>query len=1002
MAVLGAMAMAGFTLPATAAGNTFYVDQAAGADSSECGEAPGAEACATIGAALAQVTPDDVVSIAAGPYTESLAITTPVTLQGAAGVVLTGSEEGEPVVHVSTDSAVTITDMTIHPGPWDGTGIGNVVRVEQGGAADLTRVAISGEGEDGLANIGVLALPGSTVDLAESTISGVAHAVMAGGELGEASTGPATVTMTTSALTGNSNGIAMLAGDLTVTDSSMSDNMAAGVMAYGPEVLIEITGTTISDNGTDGAGDSQGGVVLQRGGTFTGERLTMAGNSYGVAAHGGGEVTLTDSSIVDGIIGVLGRADESGGEVSLLDLTMSGSEMSGHTLGMGLDGVRAQISTSTVTANSGGIVTWATAGSRGSLELTDSVVSGNGDGNGPESEIGPAGVSIEGPTDVVITDTELDHNGVGLFVNPDSTLSMTGGTISDNDWIGLFLAEQPNSGTEITADLTGTSINGNGFNPPTGAIFGFGGIGTRFHAAVTGTDLTIADNAAGVLLQGGSLTLTDSAVRDTVTTPLDDVLGVPITGHGILVGSAGPEWVGEVELVRTEVSGNARTGLLLGPDNEGRIVASTIAGNGGAGILREWFGEEPSESDERPFLLAGSTVAQNGEGALVLGESGAATVIGSILQAAEGTDVCTGNPALTDGGYNVVSDETCALSAASTVVGDPQLEPLGANGGPTNTALPGPASPAVNLVPTGTSVLWGESTIDLCPGETDQRGGGYPRLVGDACDAGAVERAGGLITVTAGDATWYEGAFEPEIAAGYEGFIGEDTVADLDTPPTCDYDVETATTYCFGGADDFYAFDYVDGTLTVLDPLVIVTDTLPGATVGEEYSVTLEATGGDGGPYTWGVFEGELPAGLTIDTETGEISGIPEAAGEVTSTVFVGDPITKQFTITVEAAAVEPTDPPTTVEPTDPPSTVEPTDPPSDGAPTDVGPTDQPTEAAPVSPTGGTGGTGGSGQGLPDTGSDGLTALALSAAVALLGSAVLLVARRHRRLPTGQ
>src|SRR5690606_12777668 len=140
------------------------------------------------------------------------------------------------------------------------------------------------------------------------------------------------------------------------------------------------------------------------------------------------------------------------------------------------------------------------------------------------------------------------------------------------------------------------------------------------------------------------------------------------------------------------------------------------------------------------------------------------TVVGSIVHTGADVLACPGDVSgLTDGGFNVVSDESCALSGATTVVADPLLEPLADNGGPTLTAQPGSISPAVNLVPMGTSVPWGESTVDLCPGATDQRGGGYPRLVGGACDAGAVERAGGLITVTAGDATWYEGAFEPEI-----------------------------------------------------------------------------------------------------------------------------------------------------------------------------------------------------------------------------------------------
>ena len=51
----------------------------------------------------------------------------------------------------------------------------------------------------------------------------------------------------------------------------------------------------------------------------------------------------------------------------------------------------------------------------------------------------------------------------------------------------------------------------------------------------------------------------------------------------------------------------------------------------------------------------------------------------------------------------------------------------------------------------------------------------------------------------------------------------------------------------------------------------ITTDTLPGGKVGEAYSQTLSATGTT--PITWGIDSGNLPAGLTLDEATGEISG---------------------------------------------------------------------------------------------------------------------------------
>jgi hypothetical protein len=59
---------------------------------------------------------------------------------------------------------------------------------------------------------------------------------------------------------------------------------------------------------------------------------------------------------------------------------------------------------------------------------------------------------------------------------------------------------------------------------------------------------------------------------------------------------------------------------------------------------------------------------------------------------------------------------------------------------------------------------------------------------------------------------------------------------------------------------------------------VITTTSLPGAVVGEPYSQTLSATGGDG-TYTWSITGGGLPNGLSLHPVTGAITGIPVGGG---------------------------------------------------------------------------------------------------------------------------
>jgi len=64
--------------------------------------------------------------------------------------------------------------------------------------------------------------------------------------------------------------------------------------------------------------------------------------------------------------------------------------------------------------------------------------------------------------------------------------------------------------------------------------------------------------------------------------------------------------------------------------------------------------------------------------------------------------------------------------------------------------------------------------------------------------------------------------------------------------------------------------------------------TLPAGTVGTAYSTMFEASGGTE-PYAWTVIGGALPAGLTLGSITGVISGTPSTAGTYSFIVRVDD-----------------------------------------------------------------------------------------------------------------
>ncbi|MBB5064304.1 S-layer family protein [Granulicella mallensis] len=75
--------------------------------------------------------------------------------------------------------------------------------------------------------------------------------------------------------------------------------------------------------------------------------------------------------------------------------------------------------------------------------------------------------------------------------------------------------------------------------------------------------------------------------------------------------------------------------------------------------------------------------------------------------------------------------------------------------------------------------------------------------------------------------------------------------------------------------------------MTVVQPLVITTMSLPAVRVGSTYSQTLTATGGTP-PYIWKQSSGNLPAGLQLSS-AGVISGTVTAAGPATFAVSVSD-----------------------------------------------------------------------------------------------------------------
>lgn len=97
-------------------------------------------------------------------------------------------------------------------------------------------------------------------------------------------------------------------------------------------------------------------------------------------------------------------------------------------------------------------------------------------------------------------------------------------------------------------------------------------------------------------------------------------------------------------------------------------------------------------------------------------------------------------------------------------------------------------------------------------------------------------------------------------------------------------------------------------TLQVNTPALVITTAaaLPAGTVGIAYSQTIAATGGTP-PYRWGIASGSV-AGLSIDSASGIISGVPTSSGTFTPNITVTDAsgaqTTKAFSLIINAGAL--------------------------------------------------------------------------------------------------
>ena len=527
-----------------------------------------------------------------------------------------------------------------------------------------------------------------------------------------------------------------------IAPSGSNDDDTGDFDIVSPLTIIGAGAGTVVDGGAPPAGApaEQRGLdrlleIHDTAGNVTASNLTLR-EGYDIEQGGAilnqspGFVRLQNVSVLDSYAGVAGGgiANDGTGKVTIGGSTIKGNKTGGSGGGIASDHeVELTLTDISLTDNAadgdgGGSV----SGSKTKLTITRGTVSGNtagGDGGGVyASTMRPTAVK-----DVVFTGNAAGDElaggggGGGLYIDGTGSSTVTGSSFIENTAVG------EGGGLSLhalgPATVTDSVVRGNKSEAGGGGVESAGMRVTLTRLSVTGN--TSATDGGGIESQGsGLLSIVDTTVsQNTAHTGggFANVAdgGLQITGSTFWDNRAKEFGGGVANLAdaaslieNTSISGNVAQvsggGIYSDADAGLRVVNVTVNRNiapRGSGI-----GDESGGSVNFPVTPSTAVILRN-------------TIVAGNLYSAE----CSF--AVGSEGGNLDSADSCYFrgSRDRTNAGDPKIDAIADNGGPTMT----------HALQDGSFAL--DGGVFPC-GEIDQRGVTRPKNTG--CDIGALEHEG--------------------------------------------------------------------------------------------------------------------------------------------------------------------------------------------------------------------------------------------------------------------